>query len=219
LEVKNLCYSYPEHPVLEGLNVRFALGKKYVILGGSGCGKSTLLKLLAGLDSSYEGRILLDGTSIGSVEPGVYNRLVSCMPQEPFLFDGSIRMNVALGRSATDEQITRALEDAGLGEYLRRQPNGLDTQVGENAGQMSGGEKQRLSIARVLLFPAPILLMDESTSHLDPTTAAEIEGLIFHRPDTTVIFVTHNLTPQTAEAADQIYELRQGKLVERTEAE
>jgi ABC-type phosphate transport system ATPase subunit len=71
----------------------------------------------------------------------------------------------------------------------------------------------------VLLFPAPILLMDESTSHLDPATAAEIEGLIFRRPNTTVIFVTHNLTPQTAEAADQIYELRQGKLVERTEVE
>jgi ATP-binding cassette subfamily B protein len=219
LEVKNLCYAYPEHPVLEGLNVRFTLGKKYVILGGSGCGKSTLLKLLAGLDSAYQGQILLDGTSIGSLEPGVYTRLVSCMPQEPFLFDGSIRMNVALGRAATDEQIIRALDDAGLGDYLRRQPEGLDTQVGENAGQMSGGEKQRLSIARVLLFPAPILLMDESTSHLDPTTAAEIESLIFHRPDTTVIFVTHNLTPQTAEAADQIYELRQGRLVERTEVE
>jgi ABC-type transport system involved in cytochrome bd biosynthesis fused ATPase/permease subunit len=80
---------------------------------------------------------------------------------------------------------------------------------------MSGGEKQRLSIARVLLFPAPILLMDESTSHLDPTTAAEIEELIFSRPDTTVIFVTHNLTAQTAANADKVLELREGKLTER----
>jgi ABC-type multidrug transport system fused ATPase/permease subunit len=137
------------------------------------------------------------------------------MPQEPFLFDGSIRMNVALGREASDEQIMEALKNAGLEDYLRRQPQGLDTNVGENAGQMSGGEKQRLSIARVLLFPAPILLMDESTSHLDPTTAAEIEELIFSRPDTTVIFVTHNLTAQTAANADKVLELREGKLTER----
>jgi ATP-binding cassette subfamily B protein len=215
LTLEGLSYSYPEHPVLQGLSYTFEHGKKYVILGGSGCGKSTLLKLLTGLDGAYGGEILLDGASIRDIDRGAYTRLVSCMPQEPFLFDGSIRMNVALGREASDEQITEALKNAGLEDYLRRQPQGLDTNVGENAGQMSGGEKQRLSIARVLLFPAPILLMDESTSHLDPTTAAEIEELIFSRPDTTVIFVTHNLTAQTAANADKVLELREGKLTER----
>jgi ABC-type multidrug transport system fused ATPase/permease subunit len=218
MEVQGVTYSYPDHDVLKGIDYRFNQGEKYVILGESGCGKSTLLKLLAGLEQPHGGQIAIDGIDTSDIEAGAYTRLVSCLPQEPFLYDGTIRLNVALGRTATDQQILNALHEAGLDEYLKRLPEGLDTNVGENAAQMSGGEKQRLSIARVLLFPAPILLMDESTSHLDPATAEEIESLIFTRPNTTVIFVTHNLTEKTAERADHILRLQNGRLTERDRA-
>lgn len=122
--------------------------------------------------------------------------------------------NVKLFRKEGENEIIRALEKAGLGEYLKKSADGIYAKTGENGMQISGGEKQRISIARVLLKNGSVILMDESTSHLDPDTAKEIERIIFTLSDVTVIFVTHALRPETKKLADKTLKLIDGRLNE-----
>lgn len=213
--LQDVSFSYGERTILNHISFSFEKGKKYLILGESGCGKSTLLQLISRMYQPDSGRILLDQDVISEIRSEDYVKMVSCIPQEPFLYDDTLGNNVALFRNTEPKQVIRALQDAGLEEYLKRHPEGIEVKIGENASQMSGGEKQRISIARVLLAGSPIILMDESTSHLDPDTAAEIETFLFQLPDVMVIFVTHAVQNRTKELADMILELRDGKLHER----
>lgn len=210
----DVSFSYGECKVLSHINYYFEKGKKYIVLGESGCGKSTLLQLLTRLNIPESGTIRMDGMDINCINEADYANIVCCIPQEPFLYDATLEENVKLFRKEGENEIIRALEKAGLGEYLKKSADGIYAKTGENGMQISGGEKQRISIARVLLKNGSVILMDESTSHLDPDTAKEIERIIFTLSDVTVIFVTHALRPETKKLADKTLKLIDGRLNE-----
>lgn len=146
----------------------------------------------------------MDNINIVDIVNDDYCKLVTLISQDSYLLDDTIAENVKFFLNASDEQVTDALYNAGLKEYIEKLPMGIHTKIGENAIQMSGGERQRLSIARAILRGCPILLMDESTSHLDEDTASEIEKILFSLQNVTVIFVTHQLRRDTINLADEV---------------
>ena len=214
LELREISFSYGERKLRGGVSYTFQKGKKYIIHGESGCGKSTLLKIIERLLPLESGGVTLNGTDIGSIDRKAYARMLCCIPQEPFLFDDTILENVRLYRDYTEADVLEALGKAGLTACVKRLPDGIHTRIGENASFLSGGEKQRLAIARALLSSPEILLVDEGTSHLDPDTAREIESLIFSMPDMTVIAVSHILHDSTVRMAGRLLRMEGGKLRE-----
>jgi ATP-binding cassette subfamily B protein len=200
--------------VLEKVNLRVPAGKTVAILGESGSGKSTLLKLLMGYYPPTEGRILIDGTDMRDYELASLRGRVGLVSQEPFIFNGSLRENIALGApGATLEEVLAAARAAGLEEFITRLPERYETVIGERGANLSGGQRQRLAIARALLRKPEVLIFDEATSHLDTTTERAIqESLKSVLAGRTVVLVAHRLS--TVKDADLIYVLHQGRVVE-----
>lgn len=190
---------------LRNCSKRFDAGKKYAIVGKSGCGKSTLLELLGGFLRPSSGHVLVDGRA-GCVPDAAW------VHQNVFLFDDTLRENIGLGGTFTDEQIGSALRLAGLGEVVAALPDGLDTPVGEGGGRLSGGERQRVAIARALLYGKTTLLVDEATSALDKETAARVEDTLLALDGVTLIAVTHQLDAEHAVRYDEVLEMRDGRL-------
>ena len=203
LKLNNLQFSFEDKLILKNVNYTFEKGKKYLIIGESGSGKSTLLRIIANIFPCLSGSITLDNINIVDIVNDDYCKLVTLISQDSYLLDDTIAENVKFFLNASDEQVTDALYNAGLKEYIEKLPMGIHTKIGENAIQMSGGERQRLS-ARAILRGCPILLMDESTSHLDEDTASEIEKILFSLQNVTVIFVTHQLRRDTINLADEV---------------
>lgn len=214
LVLRKLSFSYGERKLLDRLSYTFEHGKKYIIQGESGCGKSTLLRIIERLLPPEDGAVLLNGIDVCEIDRKSYSRMICCIPQEPFLFDDTILENVRLYRNYTESEVLRALRQAGLFQCITRLPEGIRTRIGENASFLSGGEKQRLAIARALLSSPKILLVDEGTSHLDSATAQEIERLLFSIADMTVIAITHMLHASTAGLSDHLVKLVDGQFVE-----
>lgn len=214
LALDHVTFSYGARTLLEDQSYAFEKGKKYIIHGESGCGKSTLLKLIQRLLPPQAGAVTLDGVEVDAINRKAYAAKLCCIPQEPFLFDETVLENVRLYRDYTPDQVLQALDQAGLSKTVANLPQGVHTPIGENASFLSGGEKQRLAIARALLSHPEILLVDEGTSHLDPDTAREIERLIFSIPDLTVIAVSHILHPSTVRMAHKMLRLSGGILEE-----
>ena len=133
--------------------------------------------------------------------------------QEPFLFDDTLYNNVSLYEKIDEGSVIKALERAELSSFVQSLPNGIHTPLGENASTMSGGEKQRVVIARALVRHTPVLLLDESTSHLDPATAADIERLVLGLEDVTVLLVSHNATETAKKFSDEVMEMHNGHLI------
>lgn len=190
---------------LRNCSKRFDVGKKYAIVGKSGCGKSTLLELLGGSLRPSSGHVLVDGRA-GCVPDTAW------VHQSVFLFDDTLRENIGLGGTFTDEQIGSALRLAGLGEVVAALPDGLDTPVGEGGGRLSGGERQRVAIARALLYGKTTLLVDEATSALDKETAARVEDTLLALDGVTLIAVTHQLDAEHAARYDEVLEMKDGRL-------
>lgn len=205
LRVENLSFSYESKPILENIQYLFEYGKKYAIIGESGSGKSTLLKILAGYYDSYEGKIAVDGNEHAICDCTVIH-------QNVFLFDDSIRNNLTLYQPFSDADICRALRLAGLEPVIAALPNGIETQVEENGSRFSGGERQRIAIARAILHKKSLLLMDEVTSSLDHANSMEIEKNLLALPDTTCICITHKLDDALASKYDAILEMKHGRL-------
>ena len=212
LEVRDLSFSYGQRAVLSHVSWTFQPGGKYLLTGASGGGKSTLLSLLAGLRGDYRGSITLGGTEMRQLCRESVSGSVCVMTQEPFVFDDTLYNNVALCAPMEEERVVRALEEAGLGAFLAALPEGLRTRVGENAAGMSGGERQRLVVARALARRTPVLLLDEATSHLDPDTAGGIERTVLGLEGVTVVLVAHNATEEAERLADAVLELRDGRI-------
>ena len=210
LTVKNLRFAYGGKEVLSGVTYDFQPGKKYLITGPSGSGKSTLLHLAAGLQGDYGGEITLGGVELRRLRRESVTDSMCLIHQEPFLFDDTLYQNVSLYSSADESAVTNALCRAELGPFLDALPKGIHTSTGENA--MSGGEKQRTVIARALVRGAPLLLLDESTSHLDPSTAAGIERLVLGLEGVTVLLVSHNATDTARRLVDEVLEMKDGTL-------
>ena len=216
IELDNVSFSYGDTGPAEGrlsnapttlrnCSKHFDIGKKYAIVGKSGCGKSTLLELLGGSLRPSSGHVLVDGRTDSAPD-------TAWVHQNVFLFDDTLRENIGLGGTFTDEQIGSALRLAGLGEVVATLPDGLDTPVGEGGGRLSGGERQRVAIARALLYGKTTLLVDEATSALDKETAARVEDTLLALDGVTLIAVTHQLDAERALRYDEVLEMKDGRL-------
>lgn len=205
LALDNVTFCYEDTPVLTHVSIRFEQGKKYAVVGKSGSGKSTLLKLLAGYYDNFSGKILVDGRD------GVRCNC-AFIHQNVFLFDDTIRNNITLHGDYTDAQVEIAINAAGLEEMVANLPDGLETSVAENGARFSGGERQRIAIARALLHKKSLLLVDEATSALDEENAAKIEDSILGLQGITCIVVTHKTHAESLARYDQILRMESGML-------
>ena len=208
ITVENLSFEYGGKPVLQDLSLQFQRGGKYALTGPSGCGKSTLLKLLLGWLPDYAGSIRFDGKDAKDFTPEQLQQQMSYIEQNVFLFNSTIRDNITLGETFTDEQMEKALRDSALMGDLASMPDGLDTIVGEEGGSLSGGQKQRVAIARALIHDRSILLVDEGTSALDQKNADIVEKSLLANPGLMLILVSHHLTPERKEQFTQVYSLK-----------
>ena len=214
IEVKDLTYGYePESPVLKDLDVQFDAGKSYAIVGGSGSGKSTLLNLLMGSSSNYQGEICIDGVSIKNIESESLYQLMTSVQQNVFVFNDTIRNNVTMFHEFSDKEVTLALERSGLSEFIEKR--GEDFVCGENGANLSGDERQRISIARALLRKSPILLFDEATAALDAATARAVSFSILNLVGMTRIVVTHRLEEAILHRYDKILVMKNGTICEQ----
>jgi ATP-binding cassette, subfamily B, heavy metal transporter len=205
----------PERPILKGLTFEVPAGKTVAIVGPSGAGKSTISRLLFRLYDVSSGRILIDGQDIRGVTQTSLRAAIGMVPQDTVLFNDSIRYNIRYGRwDASDAEVEEAARLAQIDTLIRMAPLGYETQVGERGLKLSGGEKQRVAIARTVLKAPPILVLDEATSALDSHTEHEIQGALdrvsYNR---TSLVIAHRLS--TIVAADEIIVLDQGRIVER----
>jgi ATP-binding cassette subfamily B protein len=216
IELKGVSFGYGcRGNVLEGVDLRIPAGKTVAVVGESGSGKSTLLKLLLGFYPPGAGRILVDGLDLRDYELASLRRRLGVVSQEPFIFNGTVRENIALGEpGATLEEVVGAARAAGLEEFIEALPQRYDTMIGERGANLSGGQRQRLAIARALLRRPDVLIFDEATSHLDTATERVIrENLKAALAGKTVVLVAHRLS--TIKDADAIYVLHQGRVVEQ----
>lgn len=213
IEFRNVNFSYEEEKeVLNNINVSFEKGKSYAIVGASGCGKSTILKLMLGYHLNYQGDILIDGTPIKNINlDSLYDKM-SIIQQEVFLFDSSIKDNITMFSEFNEDIIRKAIEKAGLSDYIKEK--GDDYSCGEGGKNLSGGEKQRVSIARCLIRETPILLMDEATAALDNKTAHNVENAILDIENITRIIVTHRYNEDIMRKYDSIIVMNKGHIIE-----
>jgi len=199
---------------LSQIEFSIAPGKVLGIVGPPGCGKSTLLSLIPRLYDIQEGRILLDGHDIRDLKLKTLRSHIAFIPQEPFLFAGTIRDNMTFGnRAITEGQLEKTAGQAALYDTIKSFPKGFDTVVGEKGVILSGGQKQRIAIARCLLHPAALLILDDPISQVDPETGTDIINTIRGMAgQKTIIIVSHRLS--AVSYADQIITLDQGRIVE-----
>ena len=196
LAAENLVFRYEEDlaPVVKGVTLRLGPGGLHAILGQNGSGKTTLLKLLLGLYAPSEGRVLLDKADIAQFSRGQLAAWIGYVPQDCFLFAGSIRDNITKGfPEASDAQVLAAAEKAGVHRFVSELPDGYATEIGEGGGRLSGGQRQRIAIARALLRDPPVLLLDEPTANLDRQAEEELrDQLLTLSGDHTIIMATHS---------------------------
>ena len=213
---QNVCFSYAEElPVLHNINLHTQPGQTVALVGATGAGKSTLVNLLTRFYEFDTGEILVDGRPLREIPKDVLRQAVGMVTQESFLFNGSIRDNLRLGKpEATDEEMLAAAEAANARGFIDRLPEGLSTVVGERGVKLSVGEKQRVSIARALLKDPPILILDEATASVDTETERQIQEALDRLMEQRTSFViAHRLS--TVRHADQILVLEQGRIIER----
>ena len=204
----NISFSYESNVVFQNLSLTVRPGEHIAIVGDSGCGKSTILKILAGLYEPDCGRIIIAGESL----PENIREQVALVMQHNCLLPLSIRDNITCGHDIPEELIWSACENASLTKWIEKLPEGLDTNVGERGGQVSGGQAQRIQIARALCKDAPIILLDEPVSALDKDTKHSILNALDKLMEgKTVIHVTHH--PETLDSSYTIYRMEGGKLV------
>jgi ATP-binding cassette, subfamily B, bacterial len=211
----DVSFSYQEQPTLHHVTLEALPGQTVALVGSTGAGKTTVLSLLARFYESTSGTITIDGTDISTLAKSSLRERLAYVTQEPFLFNGTVRENMLLARrSATDAELWTALEAAHAEKFVRELPKQLDTNVGERGVKLSGGEKQRLSIARALLKNAPILLLDEATASVDSETERQIQDALDRLMENRTAFViAHRLS--TIQNAERIYVLEKGEVIEQ----
>lgn len=214
ITLSNLSFAYEKDtPVLENINLCFEKGKSYAIVGASGSGKSTLLNLLMASHADYSGNILYDTTELRNITSESLYDMVSVIQQNVFIFNASIRDNITMFASFPKEDVDRALEQSGLSELIAKY--GEDYLCGENGNGLSGGEKQRISVARSLLKNSQVLLVDEATAALDNETSHHIFTSVLNLKDITRLVVTHSLEQSLLTQYDEIIVLKNGAVVEQ----
>ncbi len=209
------CYENEPKPAIEDFSLDVKPGETIAFVGPSGSGKSTLMQLLIGFMRPTSGKLYVDGYDMNEIDLRSYRRFISVVSQESILFDGTIRENITYGvhEKVSEEQIQEAVRCSGLDEFIASLPEGLDTLSKENGNRFSGGQKQRMSIARALLRNPRVLLLDEATSALDVESEALIQNALDHLIEgRTTFIVAHRLS--TIRNADRIIVLNHGKIAE-----
>ncbi len=216
IEFKDVNFAYEDDSVkaFKKFNLKISAGEKIAIVGHSGGGKSTFVKLLFKLYNIQSGEILIDGQNVAEVTQESLRKNISLVPQDPNLFHRSIAENIAYGKThAKQKEIVKAAKLAQADKFINKLPNGYKTLVGERGVKLSGGEKQRIAIARVILENAKILVLDEATSSLDSVAEKEIQTAIENvMDDKTVIVIAHRLS--TIKKVDRVIVLDEGKVLE-----
>lgn len=214
LEFDQVEFAYEkDRKILDGVSFRVMPGEKAAIIGKNGSGKSTIFNLLLRFYEPQHGRITMNGIPIQEYEMDAYRALFSVVSQEPYLFMDSILGNVDLSGEKSREDIDRALKQSQASEYIRKFPQKERTQIGNNGTKLSGGEKQKLAVARALLKDAPIVILDEATSGFDVESDEYLHYIITHEmKDKTVLMITHHY--HQLEGFDKILELRDGTLTQ-----
>lgn len=215
IEFHNVSFAYQDKKILHHINLTLKQGSLTALVGPSGSGKSTLMKLCARFYDPGEGTVSMGGQDLSTLEPESLMKNISMVFQDVYLFQDTIRNNIRFGKNdATDEEIIEAAKKAQCHEFITKLSKGYDTMVGEGGCTLSGGEKQRLSIARAILKDTPVVLLDEATASLDPENEVEVQRaintLIAGR---TVIVIAHRL--KTIRNADTIVVLDEGRIVEK----
>ena len=211
--IRDLSFGYEEKEVLHHVNLDFMPGKKYAIVGGSGSGKTTLLKLIMQTYENYKGSITFDGTELRNIQTDSLFQTISLVQQNIFVFNDTVYNNVTLYKDFSDIEVQTAMRKAGLSELIGS--HGKDYICGENGNALSGGEKQRISIARALLRNTSVLLMDEATAALDEITSNSIMNSVLEMEDITRIIVTHRLEENVLREYDEIIVLHHGEVAEQ----
>jgi ATP-binding cassette subfamily B protein len=212
---ENVSFQYGEKKLFENEQVHITGGEKIGLVGFTGAGKSTFINLILRLFPLGRGTILIDGQNIAHVSLESLRQQIALIPQDPVLFHRSLRENIAYGKpTATEEEIVRAAKLAHCEEFIRGLPGGYDAKVGERGTKLSGGEKQRIAIARAILVDAPILILDEATSSLDSVTEKYIQDSLQRLMEgRTTLVIAHRLS--TLSRMDRILVFDQGKIVEQ----
>lgn len=204
----------PEVPVLHDVDLHLACGERLAVVGETGAGKSTVAKLAIRFYDPTRGRVSLDGVDLRDLEYGDLRRSIAMVPQEGFLFSGSLRDNLSFGRPGiSDDELWRICETVGIADWVRTLPERLDTDVRERGSRLSSGERQLVALARALVADPAVIVLDEATSNLDPETEGIVEAALDHLLENrTAIVIAHRL--RTARRADRVIVMDGGRIVE-----
>jgi ATP-binding cassette subfamily C protein CydC len=217
IEFREVSFTYPGRiqPAIKRLSLTIAPGEQIAIVGPSGSGKTTLTELLLLFRRPYQGDILVDGKELRLIDPDAVRRLFAFVPQNPYLFHGSLRENLLLAKpDASEPEQLQAIAQAQLEDFIERLPNGFETQVGEHGYQLSAGERQRVSIARAILKAAPVLIMDEASAHLDLETETHLWHSLTGLIETcTSCIISHRLA--SLKGHPRILVVDQGRIVQQ----
>ena len=216
ISFSNVDFSYPntEEKIFNNLSLQIKKGEKIAIVGMSGSGKSTLLNLLLRFYDVTSGYISIDNQDLQAISAESLYNLMTIVQQDVYIFDDTLKANITLSQSFTEDDIKKAVQQSGLESYILENELGLQALCGENGSNLSGGERQRLSIARALIRKTPILLLDEATSSLDNKVTTEIENSILEIQDLTVLVVTHKLNKSMLKKYNRILFMKNGVIVE-----
>jgi ATP-binding cassette subfamily C protein LapB len=214
IEFKNVTFTYPNQklPALRNVSFKIAAGERVALIGRIGSGKTTIEKLVLGLYEPQEGAVLVDGTDVRQLDPADLRRSIGCVPQDVYLFQGSLRDNITLGAAFVDDQaVLRAARISGVEEFATRHPMGYDLHVGERGEALSGGQRQAVAVARAMLLDPPILILDEPTSAMDTGAENRLKARLAREvPGRTVLLVTHRQSMLTL--ADRILVIDNGRV-------
>ncbi|WP_257490295.1 ABC transporter ATP-binding protein [Anaerosalibacter massiliensis] len=215
IEFKNISFSYNQQNLaLKNISFKIVKGQKVAIVGKSGCGKSTLINLLLKYYDNYTGDIFIDNINIKNINSESIHNLISVIHQDVFMFDTSFKNNLTLFKNYSEQDINKVINICKLYGLVNNLQNGINSNIGENGYAISGGEKQRISIARALIRKSPILILDEATNSLDNKTSYLIENSLLNISDLTLISITHKFSKQLLEKYDLIIVLKDSNIVE-----
>ena len=214
IELEHVTFAYGTRPpVLNDVSIRIGKGEKIAIVGRSGCGKTTLSKLVLKFYEPQSGKVKVNGRDLSEIDSFSLRRRIGCVPQDVRTFSGSIRDNLLMGISASKEELDRACDISGCTEFIRKLPAGYDSFLDETGGGLSGGEKQRLILARAIVRDPEFLIMDEATSNMDYVTEKTTFNLMFKKlANRPMLIIAHRLS--TIRNCDRIYMMDSGKVVE-----